>query len=103
MNCTSFINTSACSGVLVRARRTWHVSRSGASKVDIDGGGEVRFQNVYMLRRYSFRPVSCLNTDVLLPPKPTGFQSPAGWYGSHALAADLVDQQSADRQRLSRE
>ena len=44
-------STRACSGVLVRARRTTHVSRSGASKVTSDGGGAVRFQNVYIVRR----------------------------------------------------
>src|SRR5262249_29197599 len=47
----SFIKTRAWSGVLVRPRRTVQVSRSGASKVSICGGGEVRFQNVYIERR----------------------------------------------------
>ena len=32
-------------------RRAVHFSRSGASKVANAGGGTVRFQNVYMLRR----------------------------------------------------
>ena len=45
-NCVSFISTSACSGVLVRARRTVHDSRDGASNVCMDGGGAVRFQKV---------------------------------------------------------
>jgi len=36
---------------VLTARRAVHFSRSGASKVMSDGGGEVRFQNVYMLRR----------------------------------------------------
>ena len=43
--------SSACSGVLVRVSRTVQVSRAGASKVTIDGGATVRFQNVYRLRR----------------------------------------------------
>ena len=53
-NCGSFISNSACSGVLVRSRRTRHASRDGASNVLISGGGAVRFQNVYMLRRCTF-------------------------------------------------
>src|SRR5207248_3632380 len=46
----SFKRTRACRGVLVRARRAVHFSRSGASNVLSDGGGDVRFQNEYMLR-----------------------------------------------------
>ena len=44
MNWTSFSVTSACSGVLVRARRIVHFSRVGASKICIEGGGADRFQ-----------------------------------------------------------
>ncbi len=55
----SFISTSACSGVFVRSRRTVHVSRSGASNVLSVGGGTVRFQNVYMPRRYRSAPWLC--------------------------------------------
>ncbi len=44
--CGSFINSSACSGVLVRSRRTQHASRDGASNVLNCGGGEVRLMNV---------------------------------------------------------
>ena len=43
--------TSACSGVLVRSRRTVECSRVGALKMFIEAGGAARFQNVYMLRR----------------------------------------------------
>ena len=43
--------TSACSGVLVRSRRTVQFSRLGALKISMDAGGALRFQNVYMLRR----------------------------------------------------
>ena len=50
-NCGSFSVTSACSGVLVRSRRTVQVSRLGALKMSIDAGGAARFQNVYRLRR----------------------------------------------------
>ena len=39
------------SGVLVRERRTTHVSRVGPSSVSIPGGGACRFQKVYRLRR----------------------------------------------------
>src|SRR5262249_52037419 len=38
-NCGSFSVTSACSGVLVRSRRTAQVSRLGALKMSIDAGG----------------------------------------------------------------
>ena len=55
----SFISTSACSGVLVRARRTVHTSRSGASNVDRAGGGLVPFQKVYIVRRYKSLPWLC--------------------------------------------
>ena len=51
MNCGSFSVTSAWSGVFVVGRRTVQVSRLGASKAVRAGGGAVRFQNVYMLRR----------------------------------------------------
>ena len=44
MNWMSFNVTSACSGVLVRARWTIHFSRVGASKICMDGGGAERFQ-----------------------------------------------------------
>jgi hypothetical protein len=36
---------------LVLGRRTVQVSRFGASKMAIAGGGDVRFQALYMLRR----------------------------------------------------
>lgn len=52
----SFRRTSACNGVFVAGRRTIQNSRSGASNVCRDGGGTVRFQNVYIERRYSFSP-----------------------------------------------
>jgi hypothetical protein len=42
----SFIINSACTGVLVRSRREVQLSRVGASKIDICGGGMARFQNV---------------------------------------------------------
>ena len=51
MNCGSLSVTSACSGVLVRSRRTAQVSRLGAFMISIDAGGAARFQKVYMLRR----------------------------------------------------
>ena len=38
-NCGSFSVTSACSGVLVRSRRTVQISRVGALKMSIDAGG----------------------------------------------------------------
>jgi hypothetical protein len=38
--------TSACSGVLVRSRRTAQTSRLGALKMSIEAGGALRFQNV---------------------------------------------------------
>ena len=44
--CGSFSVTSAWSGVLVRWRRTTHISRLGASKAASDGGGASRFQKV---------------------------------------------------------
>ena len=47
-------------GVEVRERKTAQISRPGASKVVIEGGGTVRFQNVYMLRRYRFSPSSTM-------------------------------------------
>ena len=47
----SLSKTKDCSGVLVRARRAMHTSRFGASKLIMDGGGQVLFQKVYMLRR----------------------------------------------------
>ena len=50
-NCTSFIVTSACSGVLVRSRRTVQDSRVGALKMSMLAGGALRFQNVYIERR----------------------------------------------------
>ena len=43
---TSFINISACSGVLVLVSRTTQASRPAESNVIIDGGGTARFQNV---------------------------------------------------------
>src|SRR5947209_134622 len=55
----SVISTSAGDGVLVRGRRTVQTSRSGASNVSRVGGGEVRFQNVYMVRRYRSWPWLC--------------------------------------------
>ena len=45
-NCGSFSNTSACSGVDVVSRFAVHTSRDIASKASIDGGGDVRRQNV---------------------------------------------------------
>jgi hypothetical protein len=47
----SLSNTKACKGVFVRERLATHTSLLGASKVTIDGGGQVRFQNVYRPRR----------------------------------------------------
>ena len=55
---TSFIRFSACNGVLVRDSRTVQLSRIAESKFAINGGGAVRFQNVYRLRRYSVSPLS---------------------------------------------
>jgi hypothetical protein len=52
---------------LVRDRRTVQASRDGASNVSSDGGGDVRFQKVYRLRRYRASPSSCLKMPVLLP------------------------------------
>jgi len=51
---------SACNGVFVRDRRTVHTSRSGASNVLSVGGGDVRFQNVYIPRRYKSFPWLCV-------------------------------------------
>ena len=48
----------ACNGVEVAWRRATHTSRVGASSVIMAGGGEVRFQNVYRLRRWLPSPVS---------------------------------------------
>ena len=45
-NCGSFSSTSACSGVAVTSRFAVQTSRDTASKVIIDGGGDVRLQNV---------------------------------------------------------
>jgi hypothetical protein len=47
----SFNRARACRGVLVLWRRTVQTFRSAASKVVIVGGGTVRFQKVYRLRR----------------------------------------------------
>ena len=58
-NWMSFRSTSAWSGVLVEDRRATQTSRFAASKSIIDGGGEVRFQKVYMLRRCKASPVPC--------------------------------------------
>src|SRR3954471_12388434 len=55
----SLRRTSAWSGVLVCGRRTWQNSRSGASNVFSAGGGAVRFQKVYRLRRYKSSPWAC--------------------------------------------
>ena len=52
-NCSSFHNTSACSGVFVVVRRVTQYSRVGASNVSKDGGGTARFQYVYRLRRHN--------------------------------------------------
>jgi len=52
----SFHRTSAWSGVFVAGRRAVHFSRSGASNVASDAGGTVRFQKVYMVRRYRSLP-----------------------------------------------
>ena len=43
----------------VRLRRTVQVSRSGASNATSCGGGLVRFQNVYIVRRYRSLPWLC--------------------------------------------
>ena len=59
-NCTSLSVSSAAIGVFVRSRRTVQVSRFGALSTSIAAGGALRFQNVYMLRRYRFSPVSRL-------------------------------------------
>ena len=45
-NCGSLSSTNACRGVAVTSRFAVHTSRDMASKVTIDGGGEVRRQNV---------------------------------------------------------
>ena len=55
-NVTSFIRSSACSGVLVNTGLTMWLSRAEASKLAMDGGGIVRLQNVYRLRRYRLSP-----------------------------------------------
>src|SRR6185437_12839950 len=47
----SFNKASACSGVLVLDSRTQQISRPAASKAASTGGGDVRFQYVYRLRR----------------------------------------------------
>src|SRR5438045_2708790 len=79
------MSTRACKGVFVRARRTVQVSRSGASKVVKVGGGEVRFQNVYMVRRYRSLPWLCTYVWAVqfLPSsrEASSSQSPGGWYG----------------------
>jgi len=62
------------SGVLVLRRRATHTSRLAASKSIIDGGGDVRFQYVYRLRRQRPGPSSGWYTTPLF-----SFQSPAGW------------------------
>ena len=80
MNCGSLSSTSACKGVLVRSRRTVQASREGASNVVICGGGEVRFQNVYMLRRWTLScPRSGTKFIVLLPTNATAFHNPGGF------------------------
>jgi hypothetical protein len=48
---TSFSKVRAWSGVFVRVSRTQQVSRAVASNADRPGGGAVRFQYVYRLRR----------------------------------------------------
>ena len=50
----------------------------GASNVTSDGGGEVRFQNVYMLRRYRPRPCSGLNSRRVAADEATASHSPSG-------------------------
>ncbi len=50
-NCGSLSSTSDWSGVAVTSRLAVQTSRDTASNVAIDGGGEVRRQNVYTLRR----------------------------------------------------
>ena len=45
-NCSSFKVARACNGVFVDERRTAQATRSGTSKTLINGGGQVRFQNV---------------------------------------------------------
>ena len=50
-NWGSFMSVKACKGVLERLRLTLQVSRLGASNIIMLGGGLVRFQKVYMLRR----------------------------------------------------
>src|SRR5262245_7019535 len=75
----SLSNKSACKGVFVRSRRATHASRDGASKVVICGGGEVRFQNVYRLRRCTLSvPRSATKFIVFDPTKATAFHNPAG-------------------------
>src|SRR5215472_15036674 len=85
----SFISTSACRGVFVRGRRTVHTSRSGASSVTSDGGGAVRFQNVYIVRRYRSLPWLCSYTwavkFLLSSRNINSSQTPAGWYGETLL------------------
>ena len=55
--------------------RTVQASRPAASKVIIDGGAIVRFQNVYRLRRYRSAPWSCTKS----PPPVSSFHKPGGW------------------------
>src|SRR5947209_1349979 len=76
---------SACKGVFVRARRTVQTSRSGASNDTSVGGGDVRFQKVYIVRLYKSLPLLCLYTcAVQLAPSRRDASSshkPGGWYG----------------------
>src|SRR5262249_61921193 len=55
-NTGSLSVTRACSGVLVRMRRTLQVVRSGASKVVADGYGALRRQRVYSALRQRSSP-----------------------------------------------
>ena len=50
------LRVGAAIGVFVRVLRTVQFSREGASNVTRVGGGAVRFQNVYILRRYKASP-----------------------------------------------
>ena len=97
-NCTSLSVTSACSGVLVRSRRTVQVSRFGALKMSIEAGGAARFQNVYMLRRYRFSPVSRLVVAGVAADHRHRFPHAVRLVRLHARAAELADQQAARRQ-----
>ena len=95
-NVGSLSSARACSGVLVRDSRTDAELALGASNVASAGGGIVRFQNVYRLRRTSSAPLSRLIVVAArqLAPQPGRLQR------LHRRAAELLDEQAAGKQRL---